>query len=52
MRDGVRAELEAAEGEDVGLRRILDTLVDEVELTRGDGDEWLKLSKTVEERQA
>ena len=25
MRDGVRDELEATEGEDVGLRRILDT---------------------------
>jgi hypothetical protein len=52
MRDGVRAELAAPEGEDVGLRRILDALVDEVELTERDGAEWLKLSKNVEDRNA
>jgi hypothetical protein len=51
MRDGVRAELAAPEGEDVGLRRILDALVDEVELTERDGGEWLKLSKKVEDRE-
>ena len=50
MRDGVRAELEAPEGEGVGLRRILDALVDEVELTEKDGGEWLKLSKKVEDQ--
>ena len=48
MRDGVRAELEATEGEDVGLRRILDTLVDDVELTPGKGGDLLKLTKAVE----
>jgi hypothetical protein len=47
MRDGVRDELEATEGEDVGLRRILDTLVDSVELTPRDGGEWVKLTKAV-----
>jgi hypothetical protein len=52
MRDGVRAELAAPEGEDVGLRRILNALVDEVELTERDGGEWLKLSKKVEDREA
>ena len=52
MRDGVRAELAAPDGEDVGLRRILDALVDEVELTERDGGEWLKLSKKVEDRKA
>ena len=52
MRDGVRAELEAAEGEDVGLRRILDTLVDDVELTSGDDGEWVRLTKAVEVRPA
>jgi len=52
LRDGVRAELAAPEGEDVGVRRILDALVDEVELTERDGDDWLKLSKKVEDRQA
>ena len=48
MRDGVRDELEATEGEDVGLRRILDTLVDSVEVTPRDGGEWVKLTKAVE----
>ncbi len=47
MRDGVRDELEATDGEDVGLRRILDTLVDEVALTPGDGGDWVKLTKAV-----
>lgn len=51
MRDGVRAELEGIEGEDVGLRRILDALVDEVELTETDGDDWVKLTKAVKEEQ-
>lgn len=50
MRDGVRAELAAPENEDVGLRRILDALVDEVELTERDGGDWLKLCKKVEDR--
>jgi hypothetical protein len=49
MRDGVRAELEAAaEGEDVGLRRMLDTLVDGVELTAGEGGDWVRLTKALE----
>jgi hypothetical protein len=48
MRDGVRNELEATGGEDVGLWRILDTLVDDVELTPRDGGEWVKLTKAVE----
>ena len=55
MRDGVRAELEATEDEDededVGLRRILDALVDEVELTQTDGEDWVKLTKAVTEEQ-
>ena len=50
MRDGVRAELEAdaTDGQDVGLRRILDTLVDSVELTSREGGDWVKLTKAVE----
>jgi len=51
MRDGVRAELEATEGDDVGLRRILHTLVDEVELTETEGEDWVKLTKAVREEQ-
>ena len=45
MGDGVRAELAADGGEDVGLRRILDALVDRAELETGDGGDWLKLTK-------
>ena len=52
MRDGVRAELAEPESEDVGLRRILDALVDGVELTEKNGDDWLKLSKKVGDQQA
>jgi len=53
MRDGVRAELEATEDEDedVGLRRILHALVDEVELTQTDGEDWVKLTKAVTQEQ-
>ena len=51
LRDGVRAELEATEDEDededVGLRRILAALVDEVELRQTDGEDWVKLTKAV-----
>lgn len=50
MRDGVRGELEAKKGEDVGLRRILDTLADSVELVPGEGGDWVKLRKKVEAR--
>ena len=46
--DAVRAELERDEqGERVGLRRVLDTVVDDVSLgTRADGY-WVELTKTV-----
>jgi hypothetical protein len=47
MSDGVRAELAAESGEDVGLRRILDTLVDSAELVPGDEGDCLKMTKTV-----
>jgi anti-sigma regulatory factor (Ser/Thr protein kinase) len=45
--DGVRKELERGREEEVGLRRILDTLVDEVELTQGEGGDWVKLHKSI-----
>jgi hypothetical protein len=48
LRDGVRAELEATSGDEVGLRRILDTLVDRVELVPGEDGDWVKLTKAVE----
>jgi len=45
MNDGVRAELAAGGGDDVGLRRILDALVDHVELESENGGDWLKITK-------
>ena len=48
MVDGVRAELAAESGEDVGLRRILDALVDHVELEPVEGADWLKMTKAAE----
>ena len=45
MSDGVRAELAADGGEEVGLRRILDALVDRAEVETDDGSDWLKLTK-------
>ena len=50
VRDGVRTELAEAKEDDVGLRRILDTLVDRVELAPGAGGDWVKLTKTVEKQ--
>jgi hypothetical protein len=50
LRDGIRNELEATAGEEVGLRRILDTLVDRVDLAPGEGGDWMTLTKAVEAR--
>ncbi|HKB20319.1 MAG TPA: hypothetical protein VKC65_04830 [Gaiellaceae bacterium] len=52
MGDGVRAELAAEGGEEVGLRRILDAVVDRVELEPGDRGDWLKMTKVVEREDA
>jgi hypothetical protein len=52
LRDGVQSELARESGEEVGLRRILDTLVDSVEVEFRGGASWVKLRKTVEEGQA
>ena len=53
MSDGVRAELAAGDGDIVGLRRILDALVDRAELETDEaGSEWLKLTKAVERTEA
>jgi hypothetical protein len=41
----VRAELAKDDADDVGLRRILDALVDRVELEPVDGADWLKMTK-------
>ena len=47
MNDGIRAELEREGGDDVGLRRILDAVVDEVALESDDQGDWVTLTKTV-----
>ena len=44
--DALRGELEDEPDDEVGLRRVLDTVVDRVELGESDGEEWVQLSKT------
>jgi hypothetical protein len=48
MNDGVRAELERESGDGVGLRRILDTVVDGVEVESDDRGDWIRLTKAIE----
>jgi hypothetical protein len=48
----LRAELEREAGSEVGLRRLLDTLVDAVELDERDGSDWVELTKAVERSSA
>ena len=48
MNDGIRAELERESGDGVGLRRILDTVVDGVEVESDDRGDWIRLTKAVE----
>jgi hypothetical protein len=43
----VRHEL-AREDDGVGLRRVLDTTVDRVEVSERDGGEWVQLTKRIE----
>jgi len=53
LHDGVRRDLEKGSGgEEVGLRRILDTLVDAVDVEVRDDGHWVKLRKTVEGRES
>jgi anti-sigma regulatory factor (Ser/Thr protein kinase) len=48
LRDGVRRELARNREDEVGLRRILDTLVDGVEAEDRDGQFFVRLRKGVE----
>jgi hypothetical protein len=48
LRDGVRRELARQREDEVGLRRILDTLVDGVEAEDRDGRLYVRLRKGVE----
>ena len=43
----IRRELERDAGEDVGLRRVLDAVVDEVRLERRNGDDYVELRKRI-----
>jgi hypothetical protein len=46
----VRRELER-DGEGMSLRRVLDTVVDRVELRERDGSDWVELTKRIESRE-
>ena len=48
MNDGIRAELDRQGGDDVGLRRVLDAVVDGVEVESDDHGDWVRLTKAVE----
>jgi hypothetical protein len=45
--DRLRNELERDPGDELSLRRLLDTVVDDVELTEGDEGQWVELTKAV-----
>ncbi|MBD0329072.1 MAG: hypothetical protein ICV64_03100 [Thermoleophilia bacterium] len=44
----LRSELERDSGRELGLRRLLDAVVDRYELVGGDGGDWIELAKAVE----
>jgi anti-sigma regulatory factor (Ser/Thr protein kinase) len=46
--DGLRDELEREPGDGMTLRRVLDTVVDGFALERGEGGQWVRLTKRVE----
>lgn len=46
----IRHELERDAGDDVGLRRVLDAVVDEVRVERRNGADWVELRKSIEPR--
>jgi hypothetical protein len=46
--ESLRAELERETENGVGLRRVLDTVVDEVSLGTRDGGTWVELTKSVQ----
>jgi hypothetical protein len=43
----LRDALEREPGAGVGLRRVLDTVVDDIEIEEGDGGDWVTLSKSI-----
>jgi hypothetical protein len=42
------AKLDREAGPEVGLRRVLDTVVDSVEVTKRDGQPWVTLHKSIQ----
>jgi hypothetical protein len=48
--DRVRKELEREAGDEMGLRRVLDAVVDEVRVERRDDHDWVELRKRVGRR--
>ena len=42
----VRDELERESGDGIGLRRLLDTVVDGFSIAHGEGGDWVQLTKT------
>ena len=47
----VRRELEG-DGDGIGLRRVLDTVVDRVELSERDGSDWVQVTKRIDVQEA
>ena len=45
--DPLRAELGREEGEEVGLRRVLETVADDLEVFESEGGCWVRISKGV-----
>lgn len=43
----LRGELESMAADELSLRRILDTVVDRVEVAESDGEHWVELRKSV-----
>ena len=39
-----------SDADGVGLRRVLDTVVDRVEVSEGDGGDWVQLTKRIDEQ--
>jgi anti-sigma regulatory factor (Ser/Thr protein kinase) len=52
LRDGVRRELDREPDDEVGLRRILDTLVDTIDVSVREGGLFLTMRKSVTEEAA
>jgi anti-sigma regulatory factor (Ser/Thr protein kinase) len=46
--EAIERELERDAGDEVSLRRVLDAVVDEVDLEEADGGHWVRLTKRVQ----